>query len=109
MKTTAEKIVVMQHYDNGGEIECRRACTREFITKHKKRIDSDEIAWSWNHFDYDIVNEPEYVYLWAYKFKGDKKYSVSTNMYKNEYGIKADFVSHFESLIRLDWSKTEVK
>ncbi len=49
MKTTQEKIVVMQHYADGGEIICEGV------------ISDDDFrpAWDWASCDYDIAKEPE--------------------------------------------------
>lgn len=53
--TTREKIVVMQAYEDGKEIEFRSAYTEEEWVRCFKAV------WNWAEFDYRIKPEPEYV------------------------------------------------
>lgn len=51
MKTLAEKIAVMQHFENGGEIE--------YVSISKDNwADIVDPSWNWSYFDYRIKEEP---------------------------------------------------
>lgn len=54
MKTLAEKIAVMQYFENGGEVT---SCYNPYGTK---TINNNPI-WDWVKYDYDIKEEPQYV------------------------------------------------
>ena len=50
----SEMIKVMQHFDNGGEVE------RSFKGEDSWKIDSDP-AWNWKYFDYKIKEQKQKV------------------------------------------------
>lgn len=59
MKTTAEKIAVMQAYDEGKKIktEFDFGTSTTFLVKNVH----GELEWDWKHCDYEIVEEPKQV------------------------------------------------
>ena len=54
MKTTKEKIEIMKHFVNGGEVES----AKNGFDIWKK---AEYPAWDWLHYDYRKKEEPEYV------------------------------------------------
>lgn len=82
MKTTKEKIAVMQHYDNGGGVSWHtydKPNDLSFSDNHSIRGKEDELAWNWDKFDYDtyVTLPPKMdknegaVYQYLYKVPGD--------------------------------------
>ena len=53
--TTKEKIEVMQHFDNGGEIEFRY---RSIISANWIGLEQQKPAWNWHDNDYRIKPKP---------------------------------------------------
>jgi len=52
MKTTKEKIAVMQHYDDGGDV----IYDMTVANKNNSRLN-----FNWERYDYNIYNKPDYV------------------------------------------------
>lgn len=65
MKTTIEKIAVMQAYQDGKKIkQVDRKCSLNFIDICKKEtegIEWLEVDWDWVNYDYKIVEEPKQI------------------------------------------------
>ena len=72
-----EMIKVMQHYENGGEVECveKGNDNREIVTKP---------LWNWDDFEYRIKEQKENVtiekwlceYVGCEKLKGSKRFFI---------------------------------
>ncbi len=57
MKTTAEKIAVMQAYDEGKKIRIDHYGAIQFCLKSTH----GDLCWDWKDSDYEIVEEPKQV------------------------------------------------
>lgn len=71
MKTIEEKIKVMQHFANGGEVESS--------DKDKGNwTNIKEPVWNWNYFDYRIKEGKKTVTMekWLCKYRGDNHFFV---------------------------------
>jgi len=68
MTTTAEKIAIMQSFDAGKRIECRK----NLDDKEEDWFVTQQPLWNWHHMDYRIApNQPKpktmvYAYLIQY-------------------------------------------
>ena len=56
---TKEKIKVMQHFEDGGEVEYKEWCNS---TSQWHLVETNEPIWSWARCDYSI--KPKKVELW---------------------------------------------
>ena len=63
-KTLKEKIKVMEHYENGGEVECVEKGNNnwEIVTKP---------LWNWDDFDYRIKKQKQKVTIEKWLMRGD--------------------------------------
>ena len=72
--TLSEKIKVMQHFEQGGEVEFKRR-----INKFENNWQENEHPyWDWATFDYRIKPKPvELLYEWWYKPPSVDYYTIS--------------------------------
>ena len=112
MKTTKEKIEVMQAYDRGEQIEVH------YLYDHKDYwISCSTPVWDWNNFDYRVKPKKSYVpfhtpeeFLTAYRKHGEfienKETGEKMNAYVDKNGIvilstALNCTYTFESLVTL--------
>ena len=72
-----EMIKVMQHYENGGEIECSDDGFKTVLCTADKERDGD-LSWSWDEFDYRIKEEKQKVTIekWLIKDVNSSEYLI---------------------------------
>lgn len=80
MKTTKEMIEVMEHYENGGEIEY---CSYDNATSDWKDVKYGP-TWCWSVFDYRIKENKKTITMekWL-MIRGDEYYICNTNKVDN--------------------------
>ena len=72
--TLSEKIKVMQYFEQGGEVECRRM----YSPPSTKWEANDNPQWDWITFEYRIKPKPvELLYEWWYKPPSVDYYTIS--------------------------------
>lgn len=101
MKTLKEQIEIMQHFANGGEVECIN-----------KSMENDEYTgminprWDWASYDYRIKEEKKTVTIekWLCKHRHTERIEVieANNELFESYGGK------FEKLKRLETYEVEL-
>ena len=72
-----EMIKVMQHYDNGGEVECSEDGFKTVLCTADKERDGD-LGWDWENFDYRIKEPKQKVTIekWLMQDTIDKEYRI---------------------------------
>ena len=89
--TTKEKIEVMQHFDNGGEIEFRY---RSIISANWIGLEQQKPAWNWHDNDYRIKPKPvELLYEWWY-ISENTKLIVNQILLSETEILKRTFLEH---------------
>lgn len=71
MKTTAEKIAVMQAYEEGKTIRIISPMFTHKLNKKKEDI-AGTPNWNWGDLDYEVVKEPRTLYVAFRKETGEK-------------------------------------
>lgn len=66
--STREKIAIMRHYENGGEIEVRVAR----FTKDAIWISASGPTWNWYNNSYRIKPEPKMIKGWVNVYKNGR-------------------------------------
>ena len=105
MKTTREKIEVMDWFDNGGEVQCIFLENRRDIWEYTANP-----SWDWVKFDYRIKPaEKKKVKLYKYAYRGTVFTDECKGFHKNEKDCRSwnKRISH--DLIRLDYTMIEVE
>ena len=87
-----EMIKVMQHYENGGEVEYSEDNFKAAIGKANKK-DNGDLSWNWVYFDYRIKEPKQKVTIekWLLKDDEDNYYVVQTSnvdMFNDDTKIK---------------------
>ncbi len=78
-----EMIKVMQHYDNGREIECSEDGFKTVLCTADKERDGD-LSWNWDDFEYRIKEQKQKVtiekwlceYVGCEELKGSKRFFI---------------------------------
>ena len=73
----SEMIKVMQHYDNGGEVEYSDNNFTSVLGKAIKNY-NELLCWNWDSFDYRIKEEKQKVTIetWLMQSTIDKEYRI---------------------------------
>ena len=82
-----EMIKVMQHFDNGGEVEFSRDNFKTILGTANKKYDG-HLSWDWDTYDYRIKDEKEKVTIekWLFRDKqGDFLVIEISNAEKEVY------------------------
>lgn len=100
MKTTREKIEVMEAYERGEQIEYK-----PFQWDKGWRIESDP-NWNWSQFDYRIKPKQKVRrWLWAYKGKSDSIWAQCLSFMTED---EAKYNFGFAEIIKIESSMIEV-
>lgn len=72
-----EMIKVMQHYENGGEVEYSEDNFKAAISKANKK-DNGDLSWNWVYFDYRIKEQKQKVTIekWLIKDVNNGEYFI---------------------------------
>ena len=72
-----EMIKVMQHYEDGGEVEYSEDNFKAAIGKANKK-DSGDLSWNWVYFDYRIKEQKQKVTIekWLLKDVNSDEYFI---------------------------------
>ena len=73
----SEMIKVMQHYADGGEIECSEDGFKTILCTADKERDGD-LGWDWDNFKYRIKEQKQKVTIekWLMQDTIDKEYRI---------------------------------
>ncbi len=86
-KTIQEQIEVMQHFANGGQIECKASGKKEFVSITVP-------YWNWDHVDYRIKEQKKTItiekWLCEYnrceKLEGSERFFILEKVVPFEFG-----------------------
>ena len=67
----SEMIKVMQHYENGGEVECSEDGFKTVLCTANKERDGD-LSWNWDEFNYRIKEQKQKVTIEKWLCQNDK-------------------------------------
>ena len=92
-----EMIKVMQHYDNGGDVEYSEDCfkTIKGESNNKNRVG---LSWDWNEFDYRIKEQKQKVTIekWLVKDTDGVYRIIETSMADKLYFKKIKLLDTYE-------------
>ena len=99
-----EMIKVMQHYDNGGEIEYSEDGFKTVLSTANKEREGN-LSWSWDDFEYRIKEEKQKVtiekwlceYVGCEELKGSKRFFIIEKVVPFEVaGKKVKLIETYE-------------
>jgi hypothetical protein len=83
MRTTKEKIAIMQAFEDGKPIEMKNASSAQWSTLSMGK--SADPIWNWGSCDYRIKQEPKVVYINYYEdYEESEGYSPYGDVYDSE-------------------------
>ena len=85
-KTIQEKIEVMQHFANGGAVECKSFGKKEFISIIVP-------SWNWNNVDYRIKEQKKTITIekWLCEYNRCEKLEGSSRFFILEKVVPFEF------------------
>ena len=99
MKTTKEMIEVMQHFENGGEVEFSDD-NFETVLGESKKEDEEDLCWNWDEFDYRIKEPKQKVTIekWLCLDSKQEEFVIyeTSNVDKNRELEKIKFIGSYE-------------
>lgn len=107
--TLQEQIKVMQHFADGGEIECEYA--ENIGTDNESWVSITYSNWEWGELTYRIKEEPKKmikIAKYAYLNHDGTVWFDTEEFYKNDEDFK-DVFKDKEKFKRLDYTEIEVE
>ena len=94
-----EMIKVMQHYENGGDVEYSDDNFETVLGKTNKK-DDEELCWNWEAFKYRIKEPKQKVTIEKWLCRDNDGYDVlifeTSNVDKNRKLAKIKFIESYE-------------
>ena len=82
-----EMIKVMQHYENGGDVEYSGDNFETIFGKANNKKNPNSLSWDWNEFDYRIKEQKQKVTIekWLIKDVNSSEHSIIESSNVDEY------------------------